>query len=309
MLKCGVIGVGYMGQFHAEKYAALANAELVGIYDVNLERAEQLAKTLQCTAFSDYYALLDQVDAVSIAVPTQYHYPVALECLNHAIHVLLEKPIATTLSQANQLIRAAKKNNRILQIGHLEHFNPVFQAAKPYINQPRFIEALRISPFKPRNTDVDVILDLMIHDLELIQYLVAAKIKHISASGACIITDKTDIANVRITFENGCVANLTASRISTKSERILRVFQQNAYLHVNFQQRKLIVHQKNKNDINVTDCPIPEEDALSAEIKAFLQAISQGLQPEVSGQEGKQALSTSLKIHRLLQQSFVSTPV
>ncbi|MBI4356777.1 MAG: Gfo/Idh/MocA family oxidoreductase [Gammaproteobacteria bacterium] len=306
-LRCAVIGVGHMGQFHAEKLACLQEIEFVGVCDIHAHRTKQIAKKHKTTAFADYHALLPIVDAVSIAVPTKDHYAIARPFLEKGIHVLLEKPIATTTKQADHLIKIAEKNHCILHIGHIEHFNAAWEAAKPYLTKPLFLEAHRLSPFKPRNMDVDVILDLMIHDLEMIQHLVPSTLKSIQAMGAPILTQKTDIANVRLQFHNGCVANLIASRVSMKAERILRIFQKESYVHINFSDSRILVYQKSKirkkpSPLTQTVIQIPPQDALLLEIKAFINSILHGQSRDATqGKAGKNALALALRVERMLQ--------
>jgi len=223
-LRTAVVGVGYLGNFHARKYAALTDVELTGVVDSDAARASEVAAACACTAFTDYRELIGQVDAVSVVVPTQYHHQVALDFLNAGVHVLIEKPITVTIEQADELIAVAEDKKLVLQVGHLERFNPVLMAAEEVLSAPLFVESVRIAPFKPRGTDVNVVLDLMIHDIDIIQYLVKSKVARIDAIGAPVFTAEEDIANARIAFENGCVANVTASRISLKSERKMRIF-------------------------------------------------------------------------------------
>ncbi len=306
-IRSAVIGVGYLGQFHAEKFAALPAAELVGVVDVDAARAAEVAAKVNCPAFTDYRELLDQVDAVSIVVPTQYHFQVARKFLQKGVHVLLEKPITTTLAEADELLRIAAEHDLIFQVGHLERFNPVILALHKYLKQPGFIESVRLAPFKPRGTDVNVVLDLMIHDIDIIQHIVGSRVKQINSIGAPVFTDEEDIANARIQFENGCVANVTASRISLKSERRMRIFQPDAYINVDFQNKKLAVFRKGEGEMfpGVPNIEIHEDnfeqgDALKSEIEAFLHAIATSTPPVVSGNDGRMALETALKINRKL---------
>lgn len=306
-LRCAVLGVGHMGQFHAEKFARLKEVELVGICDVQVKRAKQIAEQFKTSAFTHYEALFDKVDAISIAVPTKFHYALARPFLEKGIHVLLEKPIATTLREANHLISLARKNQCILHIGHIEHFNAVWEAARPFIKDPLFLEAHRLSPFKPRNIDVDVILDLMIHDIELIQRIVPSKIRSLSAMGAPILTSKTDIAEVRLQFQNGSVANLTASRVSMKSERILRIFQKEKYIHINFSTGQILICQKSKKKNPPLEQMIiqaPPQDALALEIQTFVETIlydkSRGA---IAGSEGRDALALALRVQESVRRS------
>jgi predicted dehydrogenase len=306
-IRTAVVGVGYLGQFHAEKYAMLPNSELVAVVDLDRERAAEVAGKVGTRACADYREIIGQVDAVSVAVPTRFHYEVARAFLEKGVHVLLEKPITTTLAEAEELIRIAEEKKAVLQVGHLERFNPVILALDGVVSNPGFIESLRIAPFKPRGTDVNVVLDLMIHDIDIIQHIVGSKVKQINSIGAPVFTQEEDIANARLQFENGCVANVTASRISMKSERRMRIFQPDAYINVDFQNKKIAVFRKGEGEMfpGVPDVKIEEQsfdqtDALKSEIEAFLDAIVTGRPPVVSGEDGRQALETALKINKKL---------
>ncbi|HEY6008733.1 MAG TPA: Gfo/Idh/MocA family oxidoreductase [Geobacteraceae bacterium] len=306
-IRTAVIGVGYLGQFHAEKYAALPASELVGVVDTDPARAAEIGAKLGVPAHADFRELLDRVDAVSIVVPTQYHFEVARTFLERGVHVLLEKPITVTLAEADELIRIARERQAVFQVGHLERFNPVILALEGVVQNPGFIESVRIAPFKPRGTDVNVVLDLMIHDIDIIQHIVGSKVKQINSIGAPVFTDEEDIANARILFANGCVANVTASRISLKSERRMRIFQPDAYINVDFQNRKLAVFRKGSGEmfpgvpnVEAEEQSFEQGDALKNEIEAFLAAIANGTPPVVSGEDGRRALETALMINKKL---------
>lgn len=306
-LRTAVIGVGYLGNFHAQKYAALEGVELVGVVDASPDRAAEVAAACGCGSFTDYRDLIGKVDAVSVVVPTQYHYEVAREFLAVGVHVLIEKPITVTIEQADELIALADTNRLVFQVGHLERFNPVMMAAEEVLNEPLFVESVRIAPFKPRGTDVNVVLDLMIHDIEIIQHLVKSPVARIDAVGAPVFTGEEDIANARIAFENGCVANVTASRISLKSERKMRIFQRDAYLTLDFQNKKVLVAKKGAGEllpgvpnVQVTEQELGQSDPLLSEISSFVEAIRLGKQPQVSGRDGRMALETALKINQSL---------
>jgi len=305
--KTAVVGVGYLGQFHAEKYAALPDSELVGVVDTDPKRAEEVAQKVGTKAFSDYRELIGKVDAVSIVVPTQYHFEVARAFLEAGVHVLLEKPITTTVDEADELIRIAAEKGAVFQVGHLERFNPVIRAIEGGLNSPRFIESVRIAPFKPRGTDVNVVLDLMIHDIDIIQFLVNSPVKQINSIGAPVFTEEEDIANARIQFENGCVANVTASRISLKSERRMRIFQPDAYISMDFQNKKVAVFRKGEGEmfpgvpnVSIEEKELEAGDALMSEIADFLECIATGRRPRVSGEDGKRALEIALMINKKL---------
>lgn len=306
-LRTAVIGVGYLGNFHAQKYAAIDGVELVGVVDNNAARAEEVASALGATPYTDHRELVGKVDAVSVAVPTQFHHLVARDFLAAGVHVLIEKPITVTIAEADELIALADEKELVFQVGHLERFNPVLVALEGVLIQPLFIESVRIAPFKPRGTDVNVVLDLMIHDIELIQHIVKSPVERIDAIGAPVFTGEEDIANARIVFENGCVANVTASRISLKSERKMRIFQRDAYLTLDFQNRKVLVAQKGSGElfpgvpnVKVDERELGQADALLKEIESFIAAIREKKQPQVSGRDGKTALETALKINASL---------
>ena len=306
-LKTAVIGVGYLGRFHAQKYAALDNAELVGVVDSNKENAKRVADECGTQAFTDYRELFGKVDAVSIVVPTQLHYPVAKECLENDIHVLLEKPMTVSVAEADELIAIAAEKKLVLQIGHLERFNSAVLALQPVLTKPQFIESHRLAPFNPRGADVNVVLDLMIHDIDIIQNLVRSPIAHIDANGVSVLTDEHDIANARITFESGCVANVTASRVSMKPQRKMRIFQPDAYISIDFQDKILSLHRKGEKEmfpgipeIISEESIFDNSDAILAEAEAFLHAIATNTAPPVTGEDGRQALDTAIRISELL---------
>lgn len=306
-IRTAVIGVGYLGKFHAQKYAQLEDSELIAVCDANLDVAQNIAKEYGVKAVGDYRELLGEVDAVSIVVPTQKHYEVAKVFLQNKIHVLLEKPITSTVAEAEELVSIAQQNDLIFQIGHLERFNPAVLALENALQQPLFIESNRIAPFNPRGADVNVVLDLMIHDIDIILDFAKSPVKKIDANGVAVISKDIDIANARIQFENGCVANVTASRVSMKSERIMRIFQNDAYISIDFQNKKLGIHRKGTGEMypGIAEIESHEQvfeqgDALRSEIAAFLQSIQKHTPPVVSGQAGLMALQTAIKITDLL---------
>lgn len=302
-IRVGVIGVGYLGKFHAEKYSAMDQVRLAGVVDIDRSRAEEVAARSGSRAFTDYRDLLGRVDAVSIVVPTESHCRVGLEFLNHDVDVLIEKPMATTLKQADELIDVADSRARILQIGHLERFNPAVLALKDIITHPMFIEAHRLSVFKDRSTDVSVVLDLMIHDIDIILNIVKSEIQSIHAAGVPVICEHADIANVRLQFESGCVANVTASRISTKNQRKMRLFQKDAYIAVDFASREITLIRRTENQpdslVPGTDfqqLSFSEADVLENELASFIQAVRTRNSPVVSGHAGRKALAVALDI-------------
>ncbi|HEY7754590.1 MAG TPA: Gfo/Idh/MocA family oxidoreductase [Steroidobacteraceae bacterium] len=306
-LRCAVVGAGYLGRFHAQKYAGLADCELVGVADPSPEARERLKSELGVAGYADHRELLGRVDAVSIATPTALHHPVARDFLEAGAHVLVEKPITTTVAEARELIALAAGRKLVLQVGHLERFNPVILAVAGELSGPRFVESNRLAPFKPRGTDVSVVLDLMIHDIDLIEHIVRSPIATIDAIGAPVFTDEIDIANARIRFENGCVADVTASRISLKAERKLRVFQADAYLSIDLQQKLLSVVRKPAAieegvppKVDLEERSFEQGDALLDEIRSFTQAVRAGRRPVVSGEDGLRALETATRIAELV---------
>ncbi len=305
-LKCAVIGTGYLGKFHAQKYASLPGCDLVAVVDVNEALANNIADINGAKAYTDYKQILGEVDAVSIVVPTTYHHAVAKDFLEAGSHVLVEKPITVTVAEADELIAIAKEKNLVLQVGHLERFNPAVLGLEKD-EKPLFIESHRLSPFNPRANDVSVVLDLMIHDIDIILALVDSELERIDAVGTAVLTQGTDIANARLLFTNGCVANVTASRISMKMERKMRLSRPSSYVSVDFQNRVLTKHKKGTKEMFpgipeiITEESVFESgDALLEEIKHFVSCIITGEKPLVSGEAGRRALETAIKITQLL---------
>lgn len=302
ILKVGVIGVGYLGRFHAQKYAAMEGVELVGVVDSDEKRAQAVAAECATTPMTDYRQLLPLVDAVSIVVPTSGHHQVTRDCLQASVDVLVEKPITTTLEEADDLIALAKTHSRILQVGHLERFNPAVLAMRPMLTHPLFIEAHRIAVFKDRGTDVDVVLDLMIHDIDIILSIVNAEIEQILTSGAPVITALTDIANARIIFTNGCTANITVSRISMENMRRMRIFQPGQYLSVDFGKKEVMsIRLKPGTDgghplPDISKAGFQDQDVLELELRDFMAHVRNRTQPAVSGEAGRRALAVALQV-------------
>ncbi|MEI7866725.1 MAG: Gfo/Idh/MocA family oxidoreductase [Candidatus Methylumidiphilus sp.] len=306
-LRCAVIGVGYLGKFHAQKYAALPDCELVAVVDSNPDNAKAIAGQNHTRGLTDYRGLLGQVDAVSIVTPTTLHFEVARDFLNAGAHVLVEKPITVTVEQADELIRIAEEKNLRLMVGHLERFNAAILGLD-LTDKPLFIESHRLAPFNPRANDVSVVLDLMIHDIDIILDIVDSEVERIDAKGVIVLTRDTDIANARITFKSGCVANVTASRASLKVERKMRMFMPNCYVSVDFQNRVLARYRKGEKEmfpgvpeIVGEESTFESGDALLEEIKHFVGCIQQGREPLCSGKAGRRALATAIEITRLLK--------
>jgi predicted dehydrogenase len=302
-VRTAVIGIGYLGKYHAEKYATLPHAQLTALCDISSEHTKELAEKYSVITTTDYRNLLGKVDAVSIATHTPLHFEIAQFFLSHHVHVFVEKPITTTVAQADILIALAKKNNVVLQVGHIERFNPAFVIMQPELNRPRFIESERLTAFKLRGSDVSVILDLMIHDIDIALSLAKSPITDIRATGASVLSSHIDIANARIEFDNGCVASITASRIHASSARRLRVFQHDAYFNVDLQRNTCCMRRKINDPLNDGVPTIVSEekqcdkaDALKEEIASFLTAIIHQTPPAVSGQAAREALAVALTL-------------
>jgi len=302
-MRTAVIGCGYLGRFHAQKYATLPNSELIGIADPDRAASGAVTAELGVAAYADYRELLGRVEAVSVVTPTPTHHVIAKAFLEAGAHVLVEKPMTVTVEEGVDLIAAAKHAGRILQVGHLERFNAAVQAVQPILTVPRFIESARLAPFKHRGTDVDVVLDLMIHDIDLILSIVRSPVVAVDAIGTSVFSKEVDIANARLKFANGCVANATASRVSMKTERRLRLFEDDAYVSVDLQQKVLTVIRKSGEmaadgvpPVDIKETTYEQGDALKAEIDAFLEAACGAREPAVSGEDGLKALQVALTI-------------
>ena len=302
-LRAAVVGVGYLGQFHAEKLAAAPGVELAAVVDADPARAKNIAAKHGCRALTDPGALAGEVDLVSIAVPTEHHHAAALPFLEAGVHVLVEKPIATTLAEADALIAAAKKSRALLAVGHLQRFNPAFRALAAAFAKPLFIDCERLSGFKQRGIDVDVVLDLMIHDLDLVLSLAGSEVAQVSACGFQVLTDSIDIANVRIEFADGCVANLSASRVSQQPVRKLRVFQHDRYASADLQAGKLRIARRDAKQGGIVEdaSAYDDRDELRAEIANFVDAVRGGRPPLVAGEDGRRALALALEVGRLVR--------
>ena len=307
-----VIGVGYLGRFHAQKYAQAAQCELVGVVDARQEARDAVAGEVGTRSIADYRELLGAVEAVSVVTPTPAHFPIARDFLESGAHVLVEKPITETPREARELIEIARRRGCILQVGHLERFNSAILAAEPYLRAPRFVECHRLAPYRERGTDVNVVLDLMIHDIDIVQTIVGAPVKTIEAIGTPVFSESIDIANARITFTNGCVVNATASRVSLKTERKMRIFAPpDAYLSLDLQQKIVTLIRKRGPGEPAGPLPVTIEeqsldpgDALQAEIDSFLACIRDGRPPVVTGEAGLMALETAISITEHVHRSL-----
>jgi len=304
-LRTAVVGTGYLGRFHAQKYRDLDTSQLIAIADVDAKRAGEVATEVGAQAVTDHRELIGMVDAVSIASPTLTHFDVAKDLLSAGVHVLVEKPMTSTVAQAQELIKIATAKQAVLQVGHLERFNPALVAVEKEIVKPLFIESHRLAPFNKRGSDVNVVLDLMIHDIDIILHLVKSDVSAIHSNAAAIISDAAaDIANVRLEFANGCVANVTASRVSGKRERRMRIFQKESYVAIDFQENSARVCGVDKTQIGEDGMPSIHcddfkhagGDAIRDEIAAFLSAIQNQTDPLVSGTDGLRAIQTAMQI-------------
>ena len=300
-LNIGVVGIGHLGNYHLQKYQKLENCKIVAVSDALSDRAEKAADIYKCEAYTDHSAMLGKVDAVSIAVPTGGHYKVAREFLAAGVDVLIEKPICATLEEADELIALAKKKNLILQVGFVERFNPAIMALENVIEKPMFIEAHRLHPFFERGTDVDVILDLMIHDLDIILKFVNSPLTCVEAVGVAILSDKVDISNVRLSFASGCVANVTASRISAKTMQKIRFFGAEGYHSVDCQKREVLSLGKRKNEtgqqqIIQNNLELGSHDPLEEEIRSFINSVVNRSRPLISGEDARKSLALAVDI-------------
>lgn len=306
-IKVGVVGVGYLGKLHARIYSESEGVQLVGVADIDKGRAEDIARQTGSKPFIDYSELFGNVDAVSIVVPSALHHKVASDFLREGIDILIEKPITDNFTDAEDLVRIAMEKNLILQVGHIERFNPGYIALKDLINRPRFIEAHRLSPFTERGTDVDVTLDLMIHDIDIILSLLESDIAEIRATGMSILTPRIDVANARIEFKNGCVANLTSSRIYHGKTRRVRIFEEGAYLSLDYQTTEIITHKKSSKDgrpgLEINHLRPEKGEPLKEELKAFIQSVRKRSKPVISGIEATEALKVALKVSEIINEN------
>jgi len=324
MVRIGVVGVGHLGQYHVQKFLSLPDCQLVGIHDRNAERQQQMSASLGVRAFSTYDALLQEIDAIDIAATTSYHYVLAKMALEQGKHVFLEKPITSESTQAEELLALAREKDLLIQVGHIERFNPVILQVEDELTEPMFIESHRLSTFQPRGTDVPVVLDLMIHDIDLILSFIHSPLKEIRASGVGILTPSIDIANARLEFANGAIANVTSSRVSMKQERKIRFFQKDSYISMDFVAKHVTVMKKSAGirdilpeillgktefrpeqliDIKQYDASSYPKDALEMELESFVQCISQHKKPLVDGEAGARALQVALQILSIINAS------
>lgn len=304
-IRVGVVGVGYVGQHHARIYSEMAGVELVGVVDIDETRLQELGARYRIQLCRDYRELLGRVDAVSVAVPTLLHYSIAREFLERGVDVLVEKPIAQYLAQADELVGVAKADDRIFQVGHIERFNGAVKALEAVVRSPGFIECHRLGPFAHRNTDVDVILDLMIHDIDIVLNLIKSPVVAVTAVGVPVISDQVDIANARLQFESGCVANLTASRVSVERVRRVRIFQRDTFISLDYSQQEIAVYHRipaadpaaeTPPTIVKEEIPIDKAEPLRVELESFIECVQTRRRPLVSGEDGRDALKVASQI-------------
>ena len=301
IIRVGVVGIGHLGSYHLQKYAKIASCKIVAVSDTQIEKARKAADLYACEVLTDHRDMLGKVDAVSIAVPTDGHFAVARDFLAAGVDVLVEKPICATIAEADELLALTQKNQLILQVGFVERFNPAIIALEQVITRPVFIEVHRLHPFFERGIDVDVILDLMIHDLDLILKFVDAPLTNVEAVGVPILSDKIDISNVRLSFANGCIANITASRISAKTMQKIRFFGPEGYHSVDCQKREILslsktVNGDGKQQIVQNNIEVGSHDPLQEEIRSFVNAVQTRTKPMVSGEDGRRSLALAVEI-------------
>ena len=302
-LRVGVVGVGHIGSNHARLYSEIPTAELSAIYDLDEARANSIAKKYRVAATKSLDEFTALVDAASIATPTDSHYQIAVSLLERGKHLLVEKPITSSPQHASELAELAARNRLILQVGHVERFNPVLSALEARLTHPRFIEAHRLSPYPNRSTDIGVVLDLMIHDLEIILHLVRSPVQNIDAVGVPVLSKGEDIANARIRFENGCVANVTSSRISPERMRKIRVFQEDAYLSLDYEKQAGEIYRRESGKITRDKVPIEREEPLKQQLVSFVECAMTGREPRVSGFQATAALELAVEITKKIQNS------
>ena len=302
-IRTAAIGVGVQGQRHAQKLAALPASSLVAVVDADVERAAAVAAELDTQVVADFRDLIGKVDAVALSTPTSTHFEIANELLQNGVHILLEKPIAPTVDESHELVRLAEHNSLVLQVGHLERFNPAIAALVEHVDKPQFIESSRIAPYKPRALDVSVVLDLMIHDIDLIHSFVHSPMEHVDAVGRSVFSDSIDVANARIRFANGCIANVTSSRVSMKTERSLRIFQADSYISADMQNKTMSRFAKKGSgpvagpeDVTIDQQAFGDSDAMMDQTEAFLKSVAGGPAPLVSGRTAMEALETATVI-------------
>jgi predicted dehydrogenase len=302
-LRVGVVGVGHIGSNHARLYAEIPFAQFTAVYDLDLGRGNAIGKKFGAVTAKSLDEFIKMVDAASVATPTNTHYEVGRSLLENGKHLLIEKPITDNTAQATELVELAARKGLILQVGHVERFNPVLSALEKHLTHPRFIEAHRLSPYSERSTDIGVVLDLMIHDLEIILHFVRSPVKSIDAVGVPVLSRGEDIANARLRFENGCVANVTSSRISPEQMRKIRVFQEDAYLSLDYQNQSGEIYRRAGGRITRDRVEIEREEPLKRQLTSFIECASSGREPRVSGFQATVALELAVEITKRISAS------
>jgi len=302
-MRVAVIGVGNLGKHHARVYTELPDVELAGVVDVDARTAEKVARRLGVSAYTRLGDIPGRLDGVSVVVPTEAHRPVALEALERGANVLIEKPIALDMAEATAIIDRARQKGLVLQVGHIERFNPAILALKKILTRVGFIEVHRLAPYKLQGTEVGVVLDLMIHDIDIVLNIVDSPIREISAVGIPVLSASEDIANARLSFKNGCIANMTASRISFEKMRKIRIFQSNAYISLDYQNQEGMIYRTEGSRIVRERMPLEKDEPLKLEIRSFLECVRASRKPVVPGEHGRQALRVASEITRLLQEN------
>lgn len=309
--KVGVIGVGQLGQHHARIYSTLPQVELVGVADINGLQASRIADRYHCQWFTDYHQLFDRVEAVSVVVPTRLHHPIAKDCLSAGLHVLVEKPITPSLNEAEELLLLSSQKNLILQVGHIERFNAAVQELQKHQSNPKLIEAERLGPFNPRTSDVGVVLDLMIHDIDIILNIVKSPVKRMDAIGMSILSPFEDVASLRLEFESGCVANITASRVHREKARRMMIFQENMYVMIDYISQDITLYRRDlsqgtpddpQRSIIIDKVPLMKEEPLKLELEDFIESVQSGTEPQVTGRHAKVALEIGLQALKQISQ-------
>ncbi len=295
-LKCGVAGVGYLGQHHARIYSELEGVTLAGIYERDAARANEISERHDCPVFSDLSELANACDAISVVVPTDKHHEVAIPLLDAGCHLLIEKPICESVEEAAEILAAANRANALVQVGHIEHFNPVMSYLEEVVSRPRYITAERLAPFQPRGTEVGVVLDLMIHDIGVVLQLVGSRPVDVRSVGVSVLSKTEDIANARIEFENGCVANLSVSRVSSKKVREIRVFQSTGYISLDFMNQAGHHVAVGAGGLDKQEVPIEKGEPLKLELASFVESVKNRKDPKVGGELGKTALGLAIQI-------------
>jgi len=303
-IKCGVAGVGYLGKHHARIYKSLEGCDLVGVYEPNDEAAIGICEEYQCLRFDSLTELADACDVISVVCPTDKHAEVALPLMEKGCHLLVEKPLCVSVAEAESMLEKAKKSGTILQVGHIEHYNPVMAFLEEQVDCPKYLTVERLAPFQPRGTEVGVVLDLMIHDIGIVMALIASPIQSVDAIGVRVLSPTEDIANARLVFENGCVANLSASRVSEKKAREIRVFQESGYLSLDFMNQKGHLIRKNESSLEKSEVPVEKGEPLALELEAFVGCVRESSTPKTDGVFGKSALEVALSVTKQIQSAW-----